>query len=406
MAEREKMKKILVFSHALELGGAERALLGLLQSFDYEQYQVDLFLMRHEGVLMKYIPEEVHLLPEIPEYTCLAVPISVVLRKKKIKVLYGRVKGKSKAAQYVKKSNLNADNGVALEYSHKYTCKYMPNVSVEEYDLAISFLTPHYFVAQKVNAKKKIAWIHTDYSFLDIDVASEENMWNAYNYIASISDACTEGFCSKFPNLRDRIVRIDHMIPADFVRKQAEAYEVTREMSRDGSIRILSVGRFCNAKNFDNVPDICRRLLDVGLNVKWYLIGFGPDEELIKQKIQEAEMEKNVIILGKKANPYPYMKECDWYIQPSRYEGNCVCVHEAQILGKPVIITNYATAASQLDDGVDGIIVPGDNDGCAKQLEKLLLDEKIKGKLINACCAIDYRENTQIQKVYGILKGK
>ena len=168
MAEREKMKKILVFSHALELGGAERALLGLLQSFDYEQYQVDLFLMRHEGVLMKYIPEEVHLLPEIPEYTCLAVPISVVLRKKKIKVLYGRVKGKSKAAQYVKKSNLNADNGVALEYSHKYTCKYMPNVSVEEYDLAISFLTPHYFVAQKVNAKKKIAWIHTDLSLIHI----------------------------------------------------------------------------------------------------------------------------------------------------------------------------------------------------------------------------------------------
>ena len=81
------MKKILVFSHALEIGGAERALLGLLQSFDYEQYQVDLFLMRHEGELMKYIPEEVHLLPEILEYTCLAVPISVMLRKKKIKVL-------------------------------------------------------------------------------------------------------------------------------------------------------------------------------------------------------------------------------------------------------------------------------------------------------------------------------
>ena len=71
-----------------------------------------------------------------------------------------------------------------------------------------------------------------------------------------------------------------------------------------------------------------------------------------------------------------------------------------------MIITNYATASSQLDDGIDGIIVPGDTEGCVRQLEKLLLDEKIKGKLINTCCSKDYRENTSIQKVYEILKGK
>lgn len=366
------MKKILVFSHALELGGAERALLGLLQSFDYSQYEVDLFLMRHEGALMKYIPKQINLLPEIEAYTCLAVPITEVLRKKKIKVLYGRIKGKRKATNYVKKHQLEKDNGVALEYSHKYTCPYIPEINEKEYDLAISFLTPHYFVAQKVKAKKKIAWIHTDYSFVDIDIDSEEKMWNAYDSIVSISDACTEGFCSKFPELRKKIIRMDNIIPEDFVKEQADACDVSNEMPRDGSIRILSVGRFCNAKNFDNVPDICRRLVEKGLNVKWYLIGFGPDENLIWSKIKEAQMEEHVVILGKKENPYPYMKECDWYIQPSRYEGNCVCVHEAQILEKPVIITNYATAESQLEDGVDGWIVPMENDKCAQCIENIL----------------------------------
>lgn len=368
------MKKILVFSHALELGGAERALLGLLQSFDYEQYEVDLFLMRHEGALMKYIPKQINLLPEIEAYTCLAVPITEVLRKKQIKVLYGRVKGKWTAAYYVKKNQLKKDNGVALEYSHKYTCPYMPEINEKEYDLAISFLTPHYFVAQKVKAKKKIAWIHTDYSFVDIDIDSEEKMWNAYDLIVSISEACTEGFCSKLPELRKKIIRKDNIISEDFVKLQANACDVSNEMPRDGSTRILSVGRFCNAKNFDNVPDICRRLVENGLNVKWYLIGFGPDEDLIRSKIKEARMEAHVVILGKKENPYPYMKECDWYIQPSRYEGNCVCVHEAQILEKPVIITNYATAESQLEDGVDGWIVPMDNEDCASQIGRLIIN--------------------------------
>ena len=77
-------------------------------------------------------------------------------------------------------------------------------------------------------------------------------------------------------------------------------------------------------------------------------------------------MQERVIILGKKNNPYPYMRACDLYVQPSRYEGKAVTVREAQLLGKPVVITNYATSASQLEDGADGVIVPMDNAGCAE----------------------------------------
>lgn len=83
------------------------------------------------------------------------------------------------------------------------------------------------------------------------------------------------------------------------------------------------------------------------------------------QKITEAGMQERVIILGKKDNPYPYMRACELYVQPSRYEGKAVTVREAQLLGKPVVITSYATSASQLEDGVDGVVVPMDNAGCA-----------------------------------------
>ena len=397
-------KKIIVISHGLEIGGAERALLGLLYSFDYMRYDVDLFLMHHQGELMEYIPQQVNLLPEKIEYTCLAVPISEVIKKKKVRMLFGRIYGKFKAKKFIKENALPADNGVELEYSHKYTCKYVPEISDKKYDLVISFLTPHYFAANKVNAKKKIAWIHTDYSYVELDQKSELRMWEVYDYIASISDACTKGFCKKFPTLKNKIIRVDNIISTDFIKSQAMAFDVSEEMKKDGSINILSVGRFCNQKNFDNVPDVCKKICESGLKIKWYLIGFGPDEQLIRKKINEAGMESHVILLGKKTNPYPYMKACDLYIQPSRYEGNCVSVHEAQVLGKTVIITNYPTAQSQLHNNEDGVIVPLDNVDCAKGIIDIIKNSPQMERISEKCRNSNFSNCQEVKKIYAIVE--
>ena len=165
------------------------------------------------------------------------------------------------------------------------------------------------------------------------------------------------------------------------------------------SIRLLSIGRFCHAKNFDNVPDMCAHLIQCGLDVKWYLVGFGGDENLIRQKIKESDMEDRVIILGKKDNPYPYIKACDLYVQPSRYEGKCVTVREAQMLKKPVVIARYATSASQLEEGVDGVIVPQDNEGCAKGIKDLLNDPMLISKIIENCSNRDYSNSKEVKKL-------
>ena len=176
------------------------------------------------------------------------------------------------------------------------------------------------------------------------------------------------------------------------------------DMPADGAIRLLSVGRFCDAKNFDNVPDICRRLAEDGLNVKWYLIGYGGDEPLIRRKIAEAGMQDRVIILGKKDNPYPYMRACDLYVQPSRYEGKAVTVREAQLLGKPVVITDYATSGSQLEDGVDGVIVPMDNAGCAAGIAALLRDPVRMRVLSENCAKRDYTNHAEVEKIYALME--
>ena len=399
------MKKILIFSQAMELGGAERALLGLLENIDYRAYQVDLFLMRHAGELLDFIPDKVNLLPEIPQYACLAVPFTEVLRKRQVGVGLGRAFGKWKAKRRVQKLGLSSDNDVALQLSHKCTKWAMPQISTKEYDLAISFLTPHYFVTDKVRAKKKIAWIHTDYSKVNIDVSTQLKMWNAYDKIVSISDAVTEAFVQKFPELKEKIVVIENMMAAQSILKQSEEFTVSaEEMPDDGAVKLLSIGRFCTAKNFDNVPDICSKLLKNGCNVRWYLIGYGGSENLIREKIKEAKMEEYVIILGKKENPYPYIKACDVYVQPSRYEGNCVSVREAQFFGKPVIITNYATAKSQLTDGVDGAIVPLDNQLCAEKMTEIIKNKTLLDQYSGNTKLSDYTNKKEIEKLYEIVE--
>ena len=230
-------------------------------------------------------------------------------------------------------------------------------------------------------------------------------MWRVYDYIVSISDAVTDSFLAIFPELKDKIILIENILPERLVKKQADAFSVKNEMLATG-LRLLSIGRFCNAKNFDNVPDICRRLREQGLDITWYLIGFGGDETLIKKRIQEAGMQDYVRILGKKGNPYPYIKECDVYVQPSRYEGKCVTVREAQMMGKPVVITNYETAKSQLEDGVDGVILPLDNQKCADGIFDLLKRNGLLDLLASNCQKRDYSNANEVKKIYRILENE
>ena len=397
-------KKILIFSHAMELGGAEKALLGLLETIDTTKYEVDLFLMKHSGEWLKEIPDRINLLPEISQYADLAVPIMNVLKKGHFRIAYGRYKGKKAAAKKVAELDLR-ENDVGLEYSHKYTAKYMPQVNDKEYDLAISFLTPHYFVANKVQSKKKIAWIHTDYQFVACDTESQLKMWQQYDNIISISDDVTKSFLVRFPALKDKIVMIENILPENYIERLTNAYSVEREMP-DDCIKLLSIGRFCTAKNFDNVPEICSKIIKNGIDVKWYLIGYGGDEQLIRDKTAEFSMQKYVIMLGKKENPYPYIKACDIYVQPSRYEGRCVSVTEAQLLHKPVVITNYATSSSQLTDGYDGVIVPMDNEGCAEGILKVIKDKELQSQLIENTKKNDYSNNNEIDKIYRIIEDR
>lgn len=379
------IKSLLFAIHYLELGGAERSLIGLLRALDYSRVAVDLFVYGHRGELMEDVPSEVNLLPDIPEYAQIERPMKDVLKDGYWRIVLARLKAKRQFARYQKK-NRPKDGGAIFGYVAKNVTPLLPDVNPnKEYDLAVSFLAPHNIVLEKVKARRKACWIHTDYSIVDIDEGLELPVWSRYDHIAAVSDGVAKAFVKQFPSLREKVETVPNIIDPQYVREYSGAFDVSDEMPReDGVVNLLSIGRFTDAKNFDNVPDICRRILEAGVPVRWYLIGFGGDEAIIRRRIAEAGMGNHVILLGKKDNPYPYMRACDIYIQPSRYEGCPVTVREAQALGKPVVATSFPTVAGVIRDGVDGVVVPADNDGCARGIVHVIQDAELQKHISGA----------------------
>lgn len=403
--------KIFISMHYMELGGAEISLIGLLQALDYSKYEVDLFVHRHQGELMQFIPKEVNLLPEIPAYACIESPMTEALRRGQLGIVWGRLKAKLRVRRYQPRDT-SLPQCAIFQYVAQETEPYLPSLEQNgEYDLAISFLQPHNYVLSKVKAKKKACWIHTDYTKVEFDTKAELPIWTAYDHIVSISPEVTNTFVQVFPSLKGRILEMENILSPAFIRQRAEEFNPNpNPNANERVINILSVGRFCEAKNFDNVPDICRLVnananpnKETKLTVRWFLIGWGGDEQLIRQKIKEAGMEDNVIILGKRSNPYPYMKACDIYAQPSRYEGKSVTVREAQMLCKPVVITDYATAKSQVQDGVDGVIVPMDNEGCAKGIADFIRNQELQKSIISYLETHDYGNENEVQKIDNLI---
>lgn len=269
------------------------------------------------------------------------------------------------------------------------------------YDLAISFITPGYIVHQKVLARRKAEWIHTDYATVGMDVELTRPDWEANDRIVSISPDVTRSFLSLYPGLEGKIVEIENILSPERIRREADLLDVSAEMPA-GPVRLLSVGRYCHAKNFESIPAILAGMLARGVDAVWYIIGYG-DDSLLRRSIAEAGMEGRVVLLGRKDNPYPYIKACDIYVQPSRYEGKSVTVREAQILCRPVAITDYATARSQVTDGTDGIVMPMDTDACAEALSTLAADSERRSRLSAYLSLHDYGNEAEINKLYALV---
>jgi glycosyltransferase involved in cell wall biosynthesis len=395
-------KKILITSFDLAIGGVERSLIGLLSHLDYSQYDVDLILFKHEGEFLSFLPKGPNLLPEIPAYTTFRMPIAQIAKKGHFLVAMSRTAAKYVGSLYGKLIKAEEPGYLVIQYGWEMASPFLPELN-KEYDVAIGFLWPHHFIADKVKAKKKIGWIHTDYSNIYLNKKLDEKMWNKLDEIVAVSEECCNKFLKIFPGLGHKICVIENILSPTFIKKQALEVAVENPGRKNNRTKLLTVGRFSHAKGLDQAVRACRELVDHGFDIEWNVVGYGPLEYELKELINRLDLNDRFFLLGKKANPYPYINSCDIYVQPSRYEGKAVTIREAQILGKPVVITNFPTAKSQAKDGYDAIITQQGVKGIVAGIKRLMENPDLKAKLISNVLSNDYGNETEVEKLYHII---
>ncbi|MDM0827087.1 glycosyltransferase [Clostridium perfringens] len=396
------MKKVLIGSFDMEVGGVERSLISMLDNFDYDNHEVDLMLYSHTGDFMPLLNNKVNLLKEDRKYSTFRKSIVETFKQGNILLGSSRILARIFANLKGKINKTNEYGVYQMQLMWKYALPFLPKIE-KEYDVAISYLWPHYFIAEKVKAIKKIAWIHTDYSTIETDVNLDLKMWDKFDHIIAVSEECKNAFLKKYPTLNKKIRVIENITSPEFIKKMAEE-NLEEEIWEENIFKILSVARLSHAKGIDRAVKALKVLHERGLtNIKWYVVGYGGDEEIIRKLIEENNLQESFILLGKKMNPYKYMKICDLYVQPSRYEGKAVTVGEAQILGKPVMITNYTTAKSQVKEDFDGYICDSTIEGIADGIEKLFGDKALRDKLSCNCKKSDYRNSNELNKLYDLI---
>lgn len=395
------MKKPRIFINMtyMEVGGAERALLGLLNALDTDRVDVDLFVNQHTGEFMELIPPKIHLIPESKPYSYIRKPIKDAFKHGQIGIAISRLIARQQYNRDVVRRHIS---GCGNHYVMDRVIKHLPSLHhLGEYDLAISFIDPSHIIHDKVRARKRIEWLHTDFTALNMDEQSIARTWGRDDHIVAISQDMADRFKEKYPQYSSKVILIENIISPQTVRQEADKAEA-REMETRDVLKILSIGRICPEKNFECIPDVSALLKQAGLDFEWYVVGPG-DATSIMQRATELDVDNRIHFLGMKKNPYPYIKACDIYVQPSRREGKCVSVREAQILCKPVIITRYPTSGSQVIDGVDGMICELNHEGVARAIIDLAGNAGKRKELVDYMRSHDYGNEAEVEKIYRMI---
>src|SRR5699024_8513602 len=222
----------------------------------------------------------------------------------------------------------------------------------------------------------------------------------AYDWIIAVSDECKNAFIRKFPSLEAKVEVVENITSPDIVTALAEA-ESEHAMAQEKRFKLVTVARLSHAKGIDRAIKAFALLKERGYDdLAWFVVGYGGDEAKLQDLIVKNNLQDSFFLLGKQTNPYPYMKAADLYVQPSRYEGKAVTVGEAQILAKPVLITNYPTAGRQVDDGVDGVICDLSVEGIVDGVVRVYDDPNLRKNLQTNCEKVNYHNHTELEKLY------
>lgn len=376
---KDRKIKLLFVIDSLEVAGAEKSLVTLLNMLDYAKYSVDLQLFGYGGALESLIPNEVNLLPplEYTKFTSLKMreAISFSLYKGKFRMLTSRMKYSLR----IRKEKLsNPQKARAFWESVSKVIETNP----ETYDIAISYAqgVPTFYVASKIKAKKKFAWVNVSYRLDDYEKKFHKTFYDQFTKIVAVSNSAKDIFIETFPFYKEKIEVIYDINHPHFINKMANMTDGYDD--HFSGIRILTIGRLAHQKGYDVALEACKKLKDLGIDFRWYVLGKGPLKGEIIKYIKESDLSDHFVLLGVTANPYPYIKQSDIYVQTSRFEGFGLAIAEARMLNIPVVTTKFDAVFNQMVDGKNGLVVERNADAVCEGITKLIHDKSLRNRIV------------------------
>lgn len=395
------MKKVLFVIDSLHCAGAEKSLTTLLSLLDYSKYDVDLQLFGYGGALEELVPKEVNILKpmEYIKFSSLSTKNAVIksLKNMNFKMLSSRLK----FSLAIRKNNYSNAQKARIYWQK------VSNVIEEnnkEYDIAISYAqgVPTFYVAEKVCAKKKLAWVNVSYKLGDEDRAFQEQFYDKYNKIVAVSDSAKNIFLETFPKYTNKLEIIYDINDANFIRRMSEQGQSYNDNYT--GLRILTIGRLANQKGYDIALEACKILKEKEIEFKWYSLGIGPLKEEIEKYINENNLENNFKLLGVKSNPYSFIKDCDIYVQTSRFEGFGIAIAEARMLNKPVVTTRFDAVYNQMKDRKNGLVVDMNSQGIVNGILELINNKKLTNEIISYLKTEKKGNTEELEKFYKLIE--
>lgn len=382
------MKKNIIFvSTALWIGGIESALVNLLNSIDYNKFNVTCLITYNYTDMAHRLPKECNLIiadrdklisfKEPYKYSRLFHLLEKPQNASSLRLLIWKIlcflfKGIEAHlyAGYVKKQMAESKFDTAIIYSDVVCETAVKGIDADKY-----LLFYHHGAMRKV--------YHDKYGYKK----SER--------IIAVSQSQADALKDFRPRYKNKIIAINNIIDVDDIKNRAKE-AVNIDFSED-KFNIVSCGRLSPEKGMDLAVNACKILIDNGYtNFKWWVVGGGPIEKDLATQIKNLRVKNHIELLGMQSNPYPFIAKSHLLVQPSRFEGHSVAIMEAKILNIPIIATK-AAAKEQIQDGVNGILCDTNSVSIAQAIEKVFTDKELLKKITDAVSKENfYKRNEEI----------
>lgn len=400
------MKKLLFVINTLGQAGAETALINLLRQIDSNRYEVSLYVLMGQGELIRELPEHVKLLNDsFCESPVLSRAGRRLMVRRVMAAAFCRgtvfrllpyllrnffamaVKGQVQADKLLWR--LLSDGGQRFR---------------EEYDLAVAYLEggSAYYVANHVKAVRRAAFVHVDYGQAGYNRRLDKDCYLNFDRVFAVSDEVKTSFDRVYPECAERSFVFHNLLDVEEIRRKASLPGGFEDDFQ--GIRILTVGRLTAQKAYDIALEAMSLLKEGGEQVRWYVLGEGNQRSLLEEKRKKLGLTEDFLFPGAVKNPYPYFVQADIYVHATRFEGKSIAIQEAQIFGKPILVSDCSGNREQVTGDVDGLFCDLTPESICEGIQRLIHDPDLRDRLGRAAAGRSFGDSEGLEKLLELSK--